>query len=348
MIDFSICMIVKNEEKTLDQCLTALSKLQSEIIIVDTGSTDRTREITRKHNAKLYDFTWCNDFSAARNYCISKASHDAILIVDADEILQQSDFTAMQTAYQKNPEGIGRFIRCNYFERNEEMLEYKERVGRLINRTKYSYQGRIHEQPVRKDGRDSTYYPIPLTFSHEGYNGTKEEIQSKADRNITLLLGMLQEKEDPYIFYQLGKSYYMKGEYSLACDYFNNGLSFDLNENLEYVQDMVESYGYSLINTGQFSTALHFEGIYDAFARNSDFVFLMGLIYMNNGRFEEAIEQFQKATTMMECRVTGTNGVMAYYNIGVIYECCGDLSTASQYYMRCQDYPRAVKRLAEM
>ena len=53
MIDFSICMIVKNEEKTLDQCLTALSKLQSEIIIVDTGSTDRTREITRKHNAKL-------------------------------------------------------------------------------------------------------------------------------------------------------------------------------------------------------------------------------------------------------------------------------------------------------
>ena len=87
MITISLCMIVKNEEKILDRCLSGLADLMDEIIVVDTGSTDRTKEIAAKYTDKIYDFKWINDFSAARNYAFSKATRDYIYSADADEVL---------------------------------------------------------------------------------------------------------------------------------------------------------------------------------------------------------------------------------------------------------------------
>ena len=86
-MEFSLCMIVKNEEKVLARCLDSLSGLMDEIIIVDTGSTDSTKEIARHYTDKVYDFTWVDDFSAARNFAFSKATKDYIYSADADEVL---------------------------------------------------------------------------------------------------------------------------------------------------------------------------------------------------------------------------------------------------------------------
>lgn len=71
-VRFSLCMIVKNEEAVLKDCLDSLQALMDEIIIVDTGSTDRTKEIAAQYTDKIYDFQWCNDFSAARNFAFSR------------------------------------------------------------------------------------------------------------------------------------------------------------------------------------------------------------------------------------------------------------------------------------
>lgn len=130
-----------------------------------------------------------------------------------------------------------------------------------------------------------------------------------------------------------------------ACEYFSQGLSYDLNPRLEYVIDMVETYGYALINSGRAGEALFFENIYDAFGDSADFQFLMGLIYMNNSRFEEAVAEFLKATNHKECRNSGANSYAAYYNIGVIYECLGQVDEAWKYYKKCGNYEPAVKRL---
>lgn len=89
MVTFSLCMIVKNEEKNLARCLASLSDLMDEIIIVDTGSNDRTKEIAAQYTNMLYDFEWNQDFSAARNFAFSKASMDYIYTADADEILDE-------------------------------------------------------------------------------------------------------------------------------------------------------------------------------------------------------------------------------------------------------------------
>lgn len=91
MIEISLCMIVKNEEKVLARCLDSVSDLVDEIIIVDTGSTDNTKKIASKYTNKIYDFTWIYDFSAARNFAFSKAEKDYIYSADADEVLDETN-----------------------------------------------------------------------------------------------------------------------------------------------------------------------------------------------------------------------------------------------------------------
>ena len=107
---------------------------------------------------------------------------------------------------------------------------------------------------------------------------------------------------------------------------------------------MVEAYGYCLLDLKEYEAALSFENIYDAFAVNADFVFLMGLIYMNNAMFDDAIAQFQKATEFATCTVDGANSYRAFYNIGVIYECTGRTKQALAAYEKCGNYAPALSR----
>lgn len=91
MITISLCMIVKNEADILERCLNSVKDIMDEIIIVDTGSTDHTREIAARFTSRLYDFDWIHDFAAARNFAFSKASCDYIYSADADEIMDEEN-----------------------------------------------------------------------------------------------------------------------------------------------------------------------------------------------------------------------------------------------------------------
>ena len=91
MVTISVCMIVKNEEAVLARCLNSLRGIADEIIIVDTGSTDKTKEIALNYTKDVYDFTWVDDFSIARNFAFSKATMDYIYSADADEVLEEID-----------------------------------------------------------------------------------------------------------------------------------------------------------------------------------------------------------------------------------------------------------------
>lgn len=96
MPTISLCMIVKNEEDTLARCLQTVEDLVDEFIIVDTGSTDQTKEIARKYTDKVYDFAWIDDFSAARNYAYKQATMEYILWLDADDVLLPADRVKFQ------------------------------------------------------------------------------------------------------------------------------------------------------------------------------------------------------------------------------------------------------------
>lgn len=91
MVEISLCMIVKNEEKVLARCLDSIVDLMDEIIIVDTGSVDGTKEIAKRYTDQVYDFEWVHDFSAARNFAFSKATREYIYTADADEVLDEEN-----------------------------------------------------------------------------------------------------------------------------------------------------------------------------------------------------------------------------------------------------------------
>lgn len=358
----SVCIITKNEEKNIVRCLQCLKPYGFEIIVVDTGSVDRTKEIAQQYTDKVYEFAWCDDFAMAKNFAVSKASNPYVMVIDSDEFVEAIEIEALYQLIAENPSGVGRIRRRNIFTRSERQQENQEWINRIFPKDKFHYEGRIHEQVRALDNSNCHTYQCPVVVEHTGYDLTSKERKKKAERNVALLIEELKrleneenqgslQKEDqqiPYILYQLGKSYYMAEEYEQACEYFSQGLFYDLNPKLEYVIDMVETYGYALLNSGKPQTALFFENIYEEFGNSADFQFLMGLIYMNNSCFDQAVEEFQKATQHKECRNKGVNSYSAYYNIGVIYECLGKKEEALTYYKKCGNYEPAGKRIVDM
>ncbi len=345
----SICIIAKNEEENIERCLSSIGPYDFEIVVVDTGSTDRTKEIALQYTHCVFDYEWKDDFSDARNYAIEQATRDYIFMLDCDEYITSLDYEKLIDLLKTNSKDVGRISRINTFIRNGEQTRIKEPVNRIFNKHFFKYQGRIHEQIVKKDGSKYGTYNIPVVLEHTGYDGDVAFIKEKTERNIFLLLKDLEEiGEDPYILYQLGKSYYMQGDYIEACTYFSKALEYDLNPQAEFVIDLVETYGYALLNCQEYRQALQFENIYQEFGNRPEFKFLMGLIYMNNGEFNQAIKEFYKATKYDYADTQGINTYKAYYNIGVIYQCLGDKKNATMYYKKCGDYPMAKKMLDEL
>lgn len=362
----SVCLIAKNEEKNIEHCLASLANRECEIVLVDTGSVDKTIEIAGKYTDKIYHFPWINDFSAAKNYCISKASNDEILFIDCDEYWDEENsmpFENIEVELDNHSDEIGSVIIRNFFTKDGMKQESQERVGRIFDRRRFKYQGAVHEQLVSTTGLECQYFLLNVYLGHTGYDLSEAEKKAKAERNIDILLKEIEqtinnqterntsEKKQsllgdlPYLYYQLGKSYYSIRDYENAELYFGQALTYDVNPELTYVKDLVETYGYTLLEQKKYEEALALEGVYEEFADTADFLFLMGLIYMNNALFDQAVENFEKATTKSECKVVGTNSYKAFYNIGVIYECLGEKKSAIENYRKCGDYSLALGRL---
>ncbi|MDR3541390.1 MAG: glycosyltransferase [Desulfosporosinus sp.] len=347
-MNLSLCMIVKNEEKLLRQSLSAVRRWVDEIVIVDTGSTDRTKDIARTFTAQVYDFPWCDDFSAARNFALEKASCDWVLVIDADEVVSDFQVKSIRKVIKADQPIVGRIKLINLLSDAMGEKRSNERISRLFNRRLFCYHGVIHEQIVRKDGNPFKTVPVEITVEHSGYTQKVIQRTDKIARNISLLEQALERSpEDTYVLYQLGKSYYMASDYNEAVAYFKRALVLPLNFALEYVENLVETYGYALINSERYAEALCLKNYELYFATSTDYQFLMGLVSMNNGGFSEAIGQFLQCIGNKEGKVEGINSYLPNYNIAVIYECLGYRTEAVSYYQKCGNYPAARKRLSE-
>lgn len=144
----SVCMIVKNEESRLKGCLDSLKAIADEIIVVDTGSQDATKDIAAKYTDKIYDFEWTGSFSDARNYAFSKASMDYIYSADADETIDaenQNKFLQLKQAILPEIEIVQMYY-CNQLENNTIYSFDKEYRPKLYKRVReFVWQEKIHE-----------------------------------------------------------------------------------------------------------------------------------------------------------------------------------------------------------
>lgn len=186
MTKLSLCMIVKDEQRNLARCLDSVKPYVDEIIVVDTGSQDGTTEIARQYGAIIDFFEWCDDFAAARNYSISQATGDWILILDADEVLvvETDDFRQQLTFSSEVLTYL--VIRTEINNQDQMSPLYTPRVFRNI--TDFRYVNRFHEQLVYQN-QPIQQHQIgnlkSLAILHYGYE-KQEVLQKNLNRNIPI------------------------------------------------------------------------------------------------------------------------------------------------------------------
>lgn len=348
MISISVCMIAKNEENHIEECLKRLRPCKFEIIVVDTGSTDKTVEIAKKYTDNVYSFTWCDDFSAARNYSISKASNDWILVIDCDEYLENVNLEKIQFAMEEHPEQVGLIARNNPYTLQGVRSVMSERIGRFFNRNHCHYEGVIHEQVVDQDGKEPSTYDLPLTLYHEGYVSESEK-RTRATRNLEMLLQDLESRgENPYVYFQMGQNYLSLNDVEKAAHYYELGLQMNVDLQAAYVQSMIETYGYCLMELNRYEESLAWITQYKDVATHADFAYLAGMIYIKNKMWGEAIEALLHATSIPSYSRKGVNSYLALFHVGLIYEKLGQLDLAKSYYYQCGSFDSAAKRLEEI
>jgi len=349
MFPISVCVIARNEDNHIEECLKRLRPCKFEVIVVDTGSVDRTMELAAKYTENIFQFEWCSDFSAARNFSIEKASNDWILIIDCDEYLENVNLLNVAKMCEENPEKVGMITRNNPYIIQGVRSVMTEKIGRFFNKNYCHYEGSIHERVKLMDGSLPETFELPLTIYHEGYV-TESDKRTKATRNLEMLLKELHDKGDnPYTYYQLGRNYVSLNDVKKAAHYYEQGLSLEVNPKDAYVQSMMESYGYCLMELEDTDTGMELiDKYYDDYAHRADFIYLAGLVCMKRGLLERAMGEFEKATTINIYNRNGVNGYRAYYQMGVISQLMGDDEKALEFYSKCGDFNLALQKISEI
>ncbi|MBO5885002.1 MAG: glycosyltransferase family 2 protein, partial [Clostridia bacterium] len=184
MKTISLCMIVKNEEKVLNRCLKSVKDLVDEVIIVDTGSTDKTKLIAKKYTNNIYDFEWCNDFSKARNYAISKATCNYIMWLDADDVVPANTIKSLLNLKSNMTADIYMLKYDIAFVNNKSTFSYfRERI--IKNCSLCKFKGVVHEciTPFGKVEK------INLSIKHKKINNTK------INRNLQIYEQLKKQKQ---------------------------------------------------------------------------------------------------------------------------------------------------------
>ena len=219
----SLCMIVKNEEKYMEQCLNSVKDIVDEIIIVDTGSTDKTREIAKRFNAKIYDFKWIDDFSAARNESLKHAARDWVLVLDADEVLDEEGLKKIKEIVKDKEADGYLFLQKNYTNEtsiagfvNEEHKNknktyagwYGSFIARLFrNKKGYVFEGIVHELVEKSiENKKGIMKATEVVLHHYG-NADHDAVKKKRQFYLELCKNKVKNSPTGSSYYELGILY---------------------------------------------------------------------------------------------------------------------------------------------
>ena len=188
-LKISACYIVKNEAKNLAKSIKSLKTQVNEIVVVDTGSTDNTIVVARRLGARVYSFPWQDDFSKARNFALSKAKGEWLVLLDADEYFTAKTAGNIRQVIRQAQQADGLLIQMvNYDVDKEEIQDYFYQLRIVCNQQGLHYEGKIHEELKLSDGKSMKFLRIPpemLEIYHTGYASSVS--RQKLERNLRLL-----------------------------------------------------------------------------------------------------------------------------------------------------------------
>lgn len=331
MFTLSLCMIVKDEEDVIGRCLSCVKEFVDEIIIVDTGSTDKTKEIVSQYTNKIYNFPWINDFSAARNFSFSKATKEYIMWLDADDVINKKNQQALK-ALKKNSDNSADIIMMKYdidFDENNNSVfsYYRERIfKRSMN---YVWKGEIHEV-IERYGK-VIYCPISIFH--------KKIRPNEPERNLKIFQFMLLNGKvlEPRQKYYYARELYYNGKYQEAITEFNNFLQEGkgwIENNISACRDLAICY-YEINQESKAIDALFKSFLYDS--PRAEICCEIGKYFVNHSNYDIAIFWYTLASKQ---QINEENGAfilkdsydfIPYLQLCVCYDRLGNHKKAMEY-----------------
>lgn len=290
----AFCLIVKDEEKTLPRCLENLKEVADEIVIVDTGSTDRTKEVAREYTDRVFDFPWDDDFAAARNFSLAQAKSGWLLWLDADDYVQDKQAEAIKNLTQ-NSNGTTAFAFPTHCLRDTgELLLINTRIRLVRNRRSYRFRSRLHET---LDLRGDSFQFVNLPVIHGGPEVAKVKDKSgQHNFNIRILLKEIEEKpDDLFVNFNLARAY--KGA--------------------DRIEDAKTRYKLVMV--------------LDKFKSNFRYLAALGLaeVYLDEQEYDKAIDYAYEAIRCTNLRAEPFSMVgLAYFYKGVYHKAAAAFETA--------------------
>lgn len=290
-ITISLCMIVKDEEKTLPRCLDSISGIADEIIIVDTGSTDNTKIVASKYTDKIYDFKWIDDFAAARNFAFGKAAKEYILWLDADDILENNDrlkLLSLKSAMDSSVDSVT----MNYnlsFDANGSVISSLRR-NRLVRRACFfKWVGFVHE-----------YLSVWGNIINSDISVNHKSIEHDSNRNLMIYEKHIQSGEEftPRDLYYYANELSDHGIFGKAVQYYEKFLNTGqgwVEDNISACGRIADCYKNLKDSNKEFMYTLK---SFEYGLPRAEFCCRLGYHFLNRRRYKEAIFWYKLATEL--------------------------------------------------
>jgi tetratricopeptide (TPR) repeat protein len=326
----SLCMIVKDEEAMLPRSLAAVADYVDELIVVDTGSSDRTVEIAESFGAKILHHEWDGDFSAARNVGLDAATSDWLMYLDADEVLAEGEGERVRELLGHTwREGIF-LVETNHVGELEDGAAVQHNALRLFrNRDEYRFEGRVHEQFAHK----LPSLPERIEYSrvrieHFGYLGAVRDAKEKSRRNLELLQRQLAEGVDtPFLHFNLGSERAASGDIPGSLVHLARAWAqlADDPERLEmgYFPSLSARLVKALNANGRHTDALEQgDEILALLPDFTDIVLEQAMAYRGLGQLDQAIAKFEQCIAMGDApsRYSATVGAGTFHARNILAE----------------------------
>jgi len=293
-MDITLCLIVKNEEQNLDRCLSSFKPLFKDLVVVDTGSTDKTKEIAAKFGAEIFDFVWIDDFSAARNFALSKAKSEWVMMVDADDAMESETVLLLKeklATLSPNVDGIFVPYRLYNDDKNATLFAYVPRIWKRSLNAKYELM--IHEflNPTKMQLQNFVRLDFPIIHQRG-----KDDYDGSHKRNLNILYKAV--KKDPnerrYYFY-LGHDNQYSGNPEEAIKWYVKYSELK-NVNAHELNRVLHNLGNCYLKTGKIKEAK--EAYLKAINAAPDFIepyLALGNLYRSAKEYEKAAQYYVSA-----------------------------------------------------
>jgi glycosyltransferase involved in cell wall biosynthesis len=340
----SLCMIVKDEERYLPACLESVQSLVDEIIVIDTGSNDRTVEIAEKYGARVFHTPWEDNFSKARNVSLEKATGDWILQLDADERFEQEDRDKLLEVIQSGKAEGYLFQVINYdFESTEDVCVFPSlRLWR--NRPEYRFVGALHEQissSIIERTTSEHLLMTPIRIHHYGYSAAVMQEKRKTERNINIAEAEVKKHPDnAFCYYNLGTEYLKLNRYPEASRQFQLALEHVSEFQDIWIASLFKNYANALLAMRKFPEALQLlhEGI-RIFPDFTDLVYFKAVCHFELGQYPQAVGNFHQCLVMGSLthkypRNKALSGEKAHYALALSYGKLNRIDEAAYHFQK--------------